>query len=49
MTTFQERNETSVEIANLGKLFLRKLIYFPEFFNDFSKCSFYCQVCFHNE
>ena len=42
MATFQKRNEASIEIADLGKFFLRKVIYFSEFFDDLSKSSFYC-------
>jgi hypothetical protein len=28
---------------------LRELMFFSEFFDDLSKRSFYCQVCFHSE
>ena len=47
MTTFQEGNKASIEIAKISKPFLRNFMFCPEFFDDLSKRRFYCQVCFH--
>lgn len=49
MTTFQEGNETAVEIANLSKCFLRQFMRPSKVSDDFSKRFFYCQVRLHNE
>ena len=49
MTTFQEGNKASIEIAKISKPFLRNFMFCPEFFDDLSKRRFIVKFAFIKE